>query len=284
MTILEALRQGQAFLAQKRAETPFLDAVLLLGVAAEMSKERIFAAFGDSLEPLQYVRFQALLMDRASGIPVAYLRGRKEFQSLDFQVHAGVFIPRPATETLVAAALDQARAMAARRAARRLAVHDACTGSGCVAIAVKHEMPAVEVSCSDISEEALETCRCNALRLLGEVLPCRRSDMLAAVDGPFDLITANPPYLTDAVVDSMKGRGWPEPDIALRGGRDGLDLCDRLIEQARVKLLRSGILLMEADPRQMPSLESAMKRAGYVSIRILEDMRGHRRVIHGSVG
>jgi release factor glutamine methyltransferase len=108
--------------------------------------------------------------------------------------------------------------------------------------------------------------------------------MLAAVDGPFDLVTANPPYLTDAVVDSMKGRGWPEPDIALRGGRNGLDLCDRLIEQARVKLLRSGILLMEADPQQMPSLESAMKRAGYVSIRILEDMRGHRRVIHGSVG
>jgi len=283
MTILEALRQGQEFLARKQAETPFLDAVLLLGEAAQLSKERIFAGFTDPLEPLQYARFQSLLMDRASGIPIAYLRGRKEFLSLEFHVHPGVFIPRPATETLVAAALEQARAKAAERGAGKITVHDACTGTGCVAIAVQHEMPSLEVSCSDVSEAALDTCRRNVRRLLGDVIPCLRSDLLTEVAGRFDLITANPPYLTEAAVDSMNGRGWPEPDTALRGGADGLDLCGRLIRQAHEKLERRGVLLMEADPQQMRRLESAMRGEGYSFIRILKDMGGHQRVICGSV-
>jgi release factor glutamine methyltransferase len=159
-------------------------------------------------------------------------------------------------------------------------VHDACTGSGCIAVTLKHSFPTVKVSGSDISREALQVAALNARRLLqnGRVR-LYRSDLLTRVPGRYDLIVANPPYLTDTEVENMQKIGWPEPALALRGGIDGTDLLRRLIRQARRKLRDRGILLLEASPTQMPLIEQELIAQGYSECAVTADLAGRDRVI-----
>ena len=159
-------------------------------------------------------------------------------------------------------------------------VHDSCTGRGCVAISVKHSFPTVRVSGSDISREALQVAALNARRLLPpQGIRLYRSDLLARVPGGYDLITANPPYLTDGEVENMRKIGWPEPAMALRGGIDGMDFLRRLTRQALRKLRRRGYLLLEAASTQMSMLERELADQGYGEIEVIPDLAGRARVI-----
>jgi len=187
-----------------------------------------------------------------------------------------VLVPRPETELLVERALA-----AAREAAGPVRLHDACTGSGCVAIACAHELRELEVSVSDLSPDALEVCRSNARRLLGRELDARVSDLLAAVPGPFEVVTANPPYLTDDEVARMRADGWPEPELALAGGPDGTDAARRLIPQALARLVPGGTFLMEIAPAQADELAGELERAGFREVRALDDYSGRARLLAG---
>jgi release factor glutamine methyltransferase len=250
MTVGGALNQGKQRLFYAEVDTPMLDATVLLSEALEMSKERLLASLPDPLEAEGWRRYCTLLDQRCAGLPVSYIRRRKEFFSLEYYVDQRVLVPRPDTELLV----EQALALLVEDPKGRR-VHDACTGSGCVAIAVKHALPELEVSASEISRDALQVAEMNARRLLPEgLIRFYRSDLLARVPGRYDLITANPPYLSDGEVEKMKKVGWPEPALALGGGPDGTDLLRRLIRQAPRKLRDRGYLLLEADPAQMPCL------------------------------
>lgn len=300
MTVRAALEQGKSLLFYGEVETPLLDATVLLSEALGMSKERLLASLPDPLPEEPYRRYRDFLDRRLAGHPVSYIRGRKEFYSLEFLVDERVLVPRPETELLVEEALRLLEAPAAgrgaaplrpassgERAPRVLRAHDACTGSGCVAIALKHTRPDLEVSASDISRAALAVARLNARRLLAPVrglgrrprVRFRRSDLLSRVWRRFDLITANPPYLTDHEVENMQKVGWPEPAGALRGGPDGTDLLRRLIRQAPRRLRPGGWLLLEASPEQMPSLQAAMRAAGLGAVQVLADLAGRERVI-----
>jgi release factor glutamine methyltransferase len=206
---------------------------------------------------------------------VSYIRRKKEFFSLEYYVDPRVMVPRPDTEILVEEAL---RLLESDPLIQR--VHDACTGSGCVAIAVKHSFPTVRVSGSDISREALQVAAMNARRLLPSPgIRLYRSDLLARVPGRYDLITANPPYLTDGEVENMRKIGWPEPALALRGGVDGTDFLRRLIRRALRKLRRGGYLLLEAAPTQMGMLQRQLADLGYGEIETIPDLAGRARVI-----
>ncbi len=272
MTVQTALREAQSILFYAEVDTPFLDATVLLAEALGLSKEKLFASLPEPLEEERYRDYRRLLEQRCAGLPVSYIRGRKEFYSLEFLVDRRVLVPRPDTETLV----EQALRLAATRRIRD--VHDAFTGSGCVAIALKHHCPAVEVSASDLSPEAGEVFEANSRRLLGYPLPFSLSDCLEGVAGPFDLITANPPYLTEAEVEAMRKVGWPEPEAALHGGADGLRLIRRLVRQAPTRLRRPGSLLLEASPSQMPAVAALLEAEGFSDIELSHDLAGRERV------
>jgi release factor glutamine methyltransferase len=275
MTVGGALNQGKERLFYAEVDTPLLDATLLLSEALETSKERLLASLPDPLDPDHWQRYCGLLDLRCSGQPVSYIRRKKEFFSLEYYVDTRVLVPRPDTEVLVEEAL---RLLEADPLIQR--VQDACTGSGCVAIAVKHSFPTVEVSASDISREALQVAAENARRILpNERIRLRRSDLLARVPGRYDLITANPPYLTDGEVEDMKKIGWPEPALALRGGVDGTDLLRLLIRQAPRKLRPGGALLLEAAPAQMNLLSRELHEQGFGEIALIPDLAGRNRVI-----
>ena len=275
MTVGGALNQGKERLFYAEVDTPLLDATILLSEALETSKERLLASLPDPLDPHHWQLYCGLLDLRCSGQPVSYIRRKKEFFSLEYYVDTRVLIPRPDTEVLVEEAL---RLLEADPLIQR--VHDACTGCGCVAIAVKHSFPTVEVSASDISADALRVAAKNARRILpNERVRLRRSDLLARVPGRYDLITANPPYLTDGEVENMRKIGWPEPALALRGGVDGTDLLRLLIRQAPRKLRAGGALLLEAAPAQMNLLSGELSEQGFREITTIADLAGRDRVI-----
>ena len=124
----------------------------------------------------------------------------------------------------------------------------------------------------------------NCARLLGRQLPFFRSDLLADVPGPHDLISANPPYLSDREADDLAKIGWPEPDLALRGGSDGTAIAARLILQAAGRLRPRGWLCLEASPPQFDRLAALMDAAGFVLVQIERDLGGRDRVISGRLG
>jgi release factor glutamine methyltransferase len=278
MTIKEALKEGHNILFYAEVDTPVLDAIVLLSEALEISKEELFASLPEDIDDAGYLKYRELLDMRCSGLPVSYIRRRKEFYGLDFYVDQRVLVPRPETEMLV----EEVVQVASRNPAV-LRVHDACTGSGCIAITLKRLLPHLEISASDISPDAEEVFTLNRERILGEDLPFHRSDLLADVPGTFDIIVANPPYLRDAEVLNMKKIGWPEPGLALKGGEDGTDLAGRLIRQAQEKLRQGGRLIMEADGDQMTKLFALMDSCGYRYITVRRDMAQRERMIMAGV-
>jgi len=278
MTVRSLLARGFDTLFFAEVDTPFLDAVLLLAFAMDTTKEKLLASLPDAVGAEVDERFHSLLDRRCAGIPVSYIRRAKEFYGLEFYVDERVLVPRPETETLVERVLDLLKAEPWLRR-----VHDACAGSGCVGIALNSARPDLLVSASDLSPEAAEVLRLNAERLLGRELPFFLSDLLDTVPGPFDLIVSNPPYIRDDEVSDMRKIGWPEPELALRGGADGTAVAARLIRSAPAKLADKGWLAIEAAPSQFNKLFAFMDQAGFRSLTVEKDLAGRDRVIMGRI-
>ncbi|MBN2048883.1 MAG: peptide chain release factor N(5)-glutamine methyltransferase [Spirochaetales bacterium] len=277
MTINEALSEGRTAFTEHHLETPFLDACLLLAHTLGRTKEYILASGPDPVDEKSLVTFRSLVARRLENIPVSYLRGVKEFYGREFLVDPRVLVPRPDTETLVETVLSLLHARPEPRT-----VHDLCTGSGCIALTLKLENPYLQVSASDISPEAGEVFRENCRRL-GVSVPFILSDLLSSVPGTFDIITANPPYLTDEEYAAMAAAGWPEPRVALAGGLEGLDIFMRLIEKSVASLAPKGYLVCEAAPGQFEALGKAMEKAHFSSVEVTRDLAGRERVIIGQV-
>ena len=281
ISVQAALQRGQSTLFYAEVDTPLLDATVLLGEALGLSKEQLLARPEAPVQEEGYRRFQEFLDRRCAGTPVSYIRRKKEFFSLEFYVDERVLVPRPDTEALVEEALALLDRRPGDRRREAPLVHDACTGSGCVAIALQHSRPGLEVSASDLCPGAEEVFRLNCRRLLGRELPFHRSDLLRQVPGSYDLITANPPYLRDREVEDMQKAGWPEPREALAGGRDGTALLAALIRQAPARLSPHGFLLLEADPSQAALVRRRLLASGFQEVEVAPDLSGSPRVIRG---
>jgi len=289
VTVREAWVAGVA--ALKRApvvtESPELDARVLLCHLLGTDLAGLFVRYPAPFDPSYEERWQSLLRRRGEGVPVAWLVGYQEFMGLEFAVGEGVLVPRADTETLVDAALALWPALPGQGG---VAVADVCAGSGCVGLAVARLAPAgrpIKLTSIELSPQALFWTRENAARLLpagspGEVVVCQ-GDLLQGTTGPFDLIVSNPPYLTPEETLERKERlGWQEPALALDGGgKAGLDLPVRLIEQAACRLSPTGWLLMEAADAQMPTLAWQFGAAGLADVRFWCDLSGQRRVVGG---
>jgi release factor glutamine methyltransferase len=310
MMVGEALAEGAALLRNAGAESPSLDASLLLAAALGIDRARLLARRPDPVAETAIDRYRALLSRRASGDCVAYVLGRKEFRGLDFEVSPAVLVPRPDTETLVEAALawidrrthhgeshpehvEKGDESAASR------VLDVCTGSGCIAIALKAERPELDVSASDLSPAALSIARSNAGRLLNptrgdaesaaeerraqnSIISFYESDLLSAVPGRFDLIVSNPPYVPSGVIPGLAIEVRREPLLALDGGEDGLDLIRRLVAESRERLDGGGRLLVESGEEQTALVADLMRGSGFIGIEIHRDLAGRGRVTGGS--
>lgn len=271
----EELRQARE--GADGGDTPFLDVCLILAHCLGISRERLLSRFPESIGEIP-PSFEVAWGRRVSGESVAYIVGAKEFFGREFLVDRRALVPRPDTEILVAAALEVGDALASDRSGGNLRVHDVCTGSGAVAISIAAERPAWSVSASDISPEALELARLNAGRLLDKALPMALADLLEGLEGPFDIITANPPYVPSDETAALLAQGWQEPALALDGGPDGLAIIPRLIRQAGDLLGPKGVLLIEADALQSKSVRAMFLEEGFCDCRVWKDLAGLERI------
>ena len=267
-TIAECLRQAQASgLARVDAQ------ILLLHSLQRPLHDRAWLLVHDSdtLMPAQATAWQDALQRRLSGVPVAYITGRKDFFGLTLAVDARVLDPRPDTETLVDWALACLPESAPETRSPRIL--DLGTGSGAVALALQHARPDATVWAVDASEDALAVARANAARLqLG--VQFIASDWLNAVDiqhtGRFDLIVSNPPYVAEG--DPHLAALTHEPLQALTSGPDGLDDIRQIIAQAPACLATGGWLLLEHGWDQAAPVQALLREAGFEQVQSRRDL------------
>jgi release factor glutamine methyltransferase len=280
-TVGKVLRWAAEDLARRGLkDSPRLDAELMLGHALGLDRVRLIVEAQKPLSAEELARFKELLLRRRRAEPIAYILGEREFYGLRFRVNRHVLIPRPDTETLVNVALARTRQF--HLFGRAI---DLCTGSGCVAIAFAKERPTWQVKGSDISAEALDVARFNALRI-GTIwnLDFEVSDLLTAIDAErkFDLITANPPYVPDAEVltlsPDIKNH---EPHGALSGGPDGLSVIRRLVKAAPRWLASGGILALEVGAGQAERVGKGLSGYGFSEVQLERDYGGIARVVSG---
>jgi release factor glutamine methyltransferase len=251
------------------------DAEILLAAAWQRSRAMLLARPGEPVPADVAARFTAACARRALGEPVAYLLGRREFWSLEFEVGPAVLVPRPETELLVERVLDRIVSAHAR-------IADLGTGSGAIAIAIAHERPAWAVLGSDRSEAALAVARRNGARLVGERVEWLAGDWYAPL-GPrrFDALVSNPPYIAadDPVLDGDGLRH--EPRTALTPGGDGMAALTTLINGAPGHLVPGGWLFLEHGATQGAALRAALVAQGFTHVTSHRDLAGHERVTEG---
>jgi release factor glutamine methyltransferase len=240
------------FLKRHGADSPRLDAEVLLAEAIGCQRIQLYTAFDDVPKEEIRAAFRELVRRRAEGTPVAYLVGRREFYSLSFQVTPDVLIPRPETEFLVIALIDLAKARAAEKPGEEVAICDVGTGSGIIAVAAAKHIPSGRVLALDTSPAALDVARANAeAHGVAGRIEFLQSDLLGGVpDGRrFDFIASNPPYVSEAELAALApGVRDFEPRAALLAGPRGTEVIDRLLPQAAQRLLPGGSLLIEISP------------------------------------
>lgn len=229
-------------------------------------------AFGETeIDPSP---LNALLARRYAGEPLQYIRGKTEFYSREFLVDDRVLIPRPETELLVEAALE--------RAPRDGRVIDIGSGSGCVAITIERERPDLHVFSVDRSVEALVMASRNGRRLESRVA-FAASDLLSAVRGPFDVIVSNPPYVPRGEYEALSTEvRIHEPRIALTPGPSGLEIIDRIYDEALPRLAPNGYVILEVGYGQEAAIRTLLERKGFALDAFLPDLAGIPRVVISS--
>jgi len=269
----ELLVHGKQFLRNTSIETPELDATILLAEVLGIDRSSLILKDFEYVSPEEEKRYEDLLKRRINGECVAYILGRKEFWGLEYIVSENVLVPRPETETIVEAALSYIDLFPS------CTLLDLCTGSGAIGIALKYERPEINVFASDISSSALKIAEENAKRLVNGEISFIESDLFNRINGTFNIIVSNPPYIPLNTIDDLAMEVRREPRISLDGGKDGLEIIERLIINAKDYLFSEGILLIEADPCQMLAINDIFIANNYHNVRFYNDLSGQKRVI-----
>ncbi len=281
-TVRRVLEWTTGHLQKHGSETPRLDAEILLAFSRECPRIKLYTEYDEVLSDAVRAKMKSLVQRRAAREPVAYLVGYREFFSLPFRVTSDVLIPRPDTETLVMEALEVVKPLAAAT------VVDLCTGSGCVAVSLAKNAPASQVTATDISPAALEVAAANAAANGVESrVTFVKGDLLTALPAgtQFDVIVSNPPYIrTDELKTLDADVREFEPQLALDGGADGLDLVRRIFSGIRQSLKSGGWLLLEIDPSQFPVVNQLAEQQGtFTNVASIKDLNGNLRVWRGQL-
>jgi release factor glutamine methyltransferase len=240
----QALTSAIAHLTANQVPSPRMNAELLLMFTLNCDRPHLYAHPERELSGEEQTRYDAVLAERARGVPAQYITGHQEFWGMDLIVTPAVLIPRPETEHVVETVLD----LVGAGKTLRLRAGDAGTGSGAIALALAKELPRAEIHATDISTPALEVARANAARhQLESRIQFHEADLLVgSADNFFDFIVSNPPYVGESEEDQvqLEVRKF-EPRNAVFAGPTGVEVIARLIPQSRAALKPGGWLVME---------------------------------------
>lgn len=270
-TYASALRYGKKYLADRQIENSGGDAWYLMEYVWGIDRNYYFLHSDDIIEQKDEERYRDVLQKRGSHIPLQHLTGTCDFMGLTFQVNDQVLIPRQDTETLVESALSRLK-----EGDRAL---DLCTGSGCIILSLEKLGPGIRGLGADISAAALAVAKRNRDSLGLESDFCI-SDLFEGIEGVFDIIVSNPPYIASGKIPGLmeEVRGF-EPLLALDGGADGLDFYRRIIKDARDFLKPGGWLGLEIGYDQREAVEELLRRQGFIKTETLQDLAGLDRTV-----
>lgn len=280
-TVMDVLRWTTSRFEERGLPTPRLDAEILVAHALALPRVQLYVQFDRPLLPPELGAIRELVKRRQGGESVAYAIGKKEFYGLDFAVDARVLVPRPDTETLVDEALDRVgRTPPAEATGVAPRIADVGTGSGAIAVAVAKQRPDATVFASDVSTDALAVARGNAERNAAAIT-FLEGDLETPLKqhAPFDLITANLPYVAAGDIAGLAPEVRAEPLLALDGGPDGLDLVRRLVTAAPALLAPGGALVLEIGAGQAQDTAALCVAAGLTDVRIRRDLGQIERVV-----
>jgi len=278
MQLKQALASAVDRLEADEVGSPRMNAeVLLMFVLGGVNRAYLYAHPERELTPEEEARYDELLAQRATGMPSQYITGHQEFWGLDFVVSPAVLIPRPETEHLVETVLELAHEVP------RPKIVDVGTGSGCIALALTHELRNAEVYAIDVSAEALEIATANAVRLqLDGRVRFVQSNVLQALAAvsDFDFVVSNPPYVgfdeADKVQKSVRDF---EPRAAVFAGEQGLDVIAPLVQQAHSVLKPGGWLAVEIGYSMRDAVLDLLSPTMWEDVRVVPDLQGIPRVV-----
>ena len=274
--------------------SPRMNAELLLIFTLGCDRAYLFAHPERTLTSEERSRYEAALGERARGVPAQYITGHQEFWGMDLIVTPAVLIPRPETEHVIEAVVElrasgfgppasgtELRASGFRRQAsgQALRIVDVGTGSGAIALALAKELPSAEIQATDISAAALEIARANAARHQFERrIRFHQTDLLSGLEGTFDFIVSNPPYVGESEEDTvqLEVRKF-EPRSAVFAGPQGTEVIERLIPQASAILRPGGWLVMEISGTIADSVQRLL--GGWDEVQVRPDLQEIPRVV-----
>lgn len=275
-TIATILNWTRRYFGEKGVENPRLDAEVLLSHVLGKDRLYLYVHFDQPLEEAELAAFRAAVKKRVARFPVAYILGTKEFMGLDFKVTPAVLIPRPDTEILVEAALKGLATV------ENPHILDLGTGSGAICISMLVKLPAAQGIAVDISPAALEVAKDNASsHQVTERLTFCLGDLFVPVQQQlFDVILSNPPYIPEADIPGLTPEVRQEPNLALVGGKDGLDFYRRIINGAGSYLATGGFIALEVGIGQARLVGDLAVESGFFKVsEIIKDYGGIERVV-----
>jgi release factor glutamine methyltransferase len=274
MTIAGALAWGARELSTSSCAA--LEAEVLLAHTLQMPRSYFYTWPARELSSAQVNQFSGFLQRKHRGEPVAYITGQKEFWSLPFTVSPATLIPRPETEILVAAVLQDFAGHTAVKIA------DLGTGCGAIACALAHEKPAWDIIATDAEPAALALAQTNARQLKISNVSFQQGDWCYALPAvPFDAIVSNPPYIANDDVAVQQAVKDYEPHTALFADDNGLADLRKIIQDAKNYLRADGLLYLEHGATQAWQVSQLLAAAGYRDIRLHKDLANCDRVTSG---
>lgn len=276
-TIREVLNWTRGYFEDAGIVQPRLEAEILLAHALDVDRLHLYLAPDKPLSSGERSRYRDVVKERQSGTPLQHVIGEVSFYGLRFRVDREALIPRAETEEL----LDQVIKRAPRDQAIRCL--DLGTGTGVIAVCMARYLPLAQVTAVDISSAALQMARENAtLNEVEDRIEFIESDWFSHVEGTFDFIASNPPYVrSDELAGLPKEVREHEPPIALDGGADGLEKIRSIVAQLRIYLKPNGIVLMEIGHDQGPRAMNILENIELVDVSVESDMAGKDRFVVG---
>jgi len=268
LNIKAVIDEGSLYL-KEISDSPKLDAQLLLCNVLNIDRVSLFLRYEKEIDELMKARFDALLERRRLQEPLNYIIGKREFYSNDFLVNHDVLIPRPETELII----DVAKKYIDKDVKN---IIDIGTGSGVIAITLKLIFPNINITASDISEDALKIAKRNA-EIHKVKLDFVISDALQNIQNNFQMIVTNPPYVKSSFIEDDLSLAY-EPRRALDGGESGLEVIKKILEEAKEKIDTGGLIIMEHGFDQAEDVKSIAKKYNFDCLCNIKDINDHPRV------
>lgn len=283
MTLRSLYTNVTETLEKAGVDSPAFEAIWLIDAVFPFDRMKLLSEGENEVEESLCINVQSLSQRRVQGEPLQYITGQWEFFGRKYYVGEGVLIPRDDTEVVLTCTFPYLDSLQNKA---ELKILDLCSGSGILAISLKKRYENAQVTAVELSDKALAYLAKNAKEnkadisiIHGDIFDC----VTDFPDNEFDLIISNPPYVTDEDMANLQSEVRYEPELALKGGKDGCDFYRRIIPLYTPKLKKGGMLAFEYDASQAETIEDLMREAGYDSITVFDDLGGVHRAINGTL-